>query len=73
MTSSVPTPDRPTLAELDAALPFVDRHIGLDDDAVTTMLKVVGFDSLDDLMAAAVPGGIRQTASLDLPARKSVG
>ncbi len=67
MTSSVPTPDRPTLAELDAALPFVDRHIGLDDDAVTTMLKVVGFDSLDDLMAAAVPGGIRQTASLDLP------
>ncbi|WP_282580338.1 aminomethyl-transferring glycine dehydrogenase [Nocardioides sp. InS609-2] len=42
--------------------------MGLDDDAVTTMLKVVGFDSLDDLMAAAVPGGIRQSASLDLPA-----
>ncbi len=60
--------DRPTLADLDGALPFVDRHIGLDDDAVTTMLKVVGFDSLDDLMAAAVPGGIRQSAELDLPA-----
>ncbi len=68
MTSSETPPERLTLAELDAALPFVDRHIGLDDDAVTTMLKVVGFDSLDDLMAAAVPGGIRQSASLDLPA-----
>ena len=68
MTSPTPTPDRPTLAELDAALPFVDRHIGLDDDAVTTMLKVVGFDSLDDLMSAAVPGGIRQSVALDLPA-----
>ncbi|MBA3781440.1 MAG: aminomethyl-transferring glycine dehydrogenase [Nocardioides sp.] len=68
MTSSETPPERLTLAELDAALPFVDRHIGLDEDAVTTMLKVVGFDSLDDLMAAAIPGGIRQSASLDLPA-----
>ncbi|WP_426244640.1 aminomethyl-transferring glycine dehydrogenase [Nocardioides sp. LHG3406-4] len=63
----MPRSDRPSLAELDSVLPFVDRHIGLDDDAVTTMLKAVGFESLDDLMAAAVPGGIRQAAALDLP------
>ena len=64
-------PQRQTLAELDAALPFTDRHIGLDADAVTTMLKAVGFDTLEELMAAAVPGGIRQSVSLDLPAAVS--
>lgn len=64
-------PERQTLAELDAASPFADRHIGLDADAVATMLKAVGFESLDDLMAAAVPGGIRQSVSLDLPAAVS--
>ena len=30
--------DHPSLAELDAALPFVDRHIGLRADDVATML-----------------------------------
>ncbi|WP_205472343.1 aminomethyl-transferring glycine dehydrogenase [Nocardioides sp. SYSU D00038] len=60
--------DHPTLAELDAALPFVDRHIGPRPDDVTTMLAALGFDSLDALMAAAVPGGIRTDAELALPA-----
>ena len=32
------------------------------------MLETLGFDSLDALMDAAVPGGIRATAELDLPA-----
>ncbi|HET8960132.1 aminomethyl-transferring glycine dehydrogenase [Nocardioides sp.] len=59
--------DHPTLAELDAALPFVDRHIGLRPPDVETMLEVVGFDSLDALMAAAVPGGIRSEGDLHLP------
>src|SRR4051812_34166453 len=31
------------------------------------MLKTLGFDSLDQLMAAAVPGGIRSASELDLP------
>ncbi|QDH10911.1 aminomethyl-transferring glycine dehydrogenase [Nocardioides dongxiaopingii] len=60
--------EHPTLSDLDGALPFVERHIGLDADAVTTMLATLGFDSLDALMAAAVPGGIRSAEALDLPA-----
>ena len=59
--------DHPTLAELDAAMPFADRHIGLRPDDVATMLERLGFDSLEELMAAAVPGGIRSAEELDLP------
>ncbi|ANH39654.1 Glycine dehydrogenase (decarboxylating) [Nocardioides dokdonensis FR1436] len=60
--------DHPSLAQLDAASPFVDRHIGLRPDDVATMLDRLGFSSLEDLMDAAVPGGIRQVGDLDLPA-----
>ncbi|MGN6574552.1 MAG: glycine dehydrogenase (aminomethyl-transferring), partial [Nocardioides sp.] len=60
--------DHPTLSQLDAARPFTDRHIGPDQDARATMLAALGFDSLDDLMAAAVPGGIRSGTDLALPA-----
>jgi len=59
--------DHPSLSEPGAALPFVDRHIGPDADAVTSMLKHLGFDSLEALMAAAVPSGIRSADELDLP------
>ena len=59
--------DHPTLAELDAVLPFVERHIGLRPTDVESMLETVGFASLDELMAAAVPGGIRSEADLQLP------
>lgn len=50
-----------------SARPFVDRHIGPDDAAIAEMLKVVGFDSLDALMEAAVPGRIRVSEALSLP------
>ncbi|HEX5860445.1 MAG TPA: aminomethyl-transferring glycine dehydrogenase [Nocardioides sp.] len=59
--------DHPTLAELDAALPFVERHIGLRPPDVEKMLEAVGFASLDELMAAAVPSGIRSDRDLRLP------
>ena len=49
----------PTLHSLDAHTPFADRHIGLRADDVATMLERIGYDSLDDLMAAAVPAAIR--------------
>ena len=49
--------DHPSLAELDAALPFVDRHIGLRPEDIDAMLEKLGFASLDALMDAAVPGG----------------
>ena len=63
--------DHPSLAELDAALPFVDRHIGLRPEDIDAMLETLGFDSLDALMDAAVPGGIRASAELDLPTGQS--
>jgi glycine cleavage system pyridoxal-binding protein P len=47
--------DHLSLAELDGALPFVDRHIGLRPEDIDTMLAKVGFESLEELMAAAVP------------------
>ena len=59
--------DHPSLADLDAAAPFLERHLGPRPDQVSTMLAALGFDSLDALMAAAVPEGIRSAADLDLP------
>ncbi|WP_107774748.1 aminomethyl-transferring glycine dehydrogenase [Nocardioides sediminis] len=47
--------------------PFVERHIGLREPDIEAMLKQLGFESLDALMEAAVPGGIRVEAELDLP------
>ena len=63
--------DHPTLSQLDDAFGFAQRHIGPDGDARATMLAALGFDSLDDLMSAAVPGGIRTDGELDLPAAAS--
>ena len=51
--------DHPSLTELESALPFVDRHIGLTPDDIERMLATLGFTSLDALMDAAVPGAIR--------------
>ena len=45
---------------------FADRHLGPRPDDVARMLEVVGFDSLDDLMDAAVPASIA-SRTLDLP------
>jgi glycine dehydrogenase len=45
---------------------FADRHLGPRPDDVTRMLEVVGYDSLDDLMTAAVPAAIA-SRTLDLP------
>ncbi|HSJ22222.1 MAG TPA: aminomethyl-transferring glycine dehydrogenase [Nocardioidaceae bacterium] len=59
--------DQPTLSQLDALTPFAERHIGPREDEQTSMLEALGFTTLDALMDAAVPGGIRTLASLDLP------
>ena len=60
----------PTLHSLDAHTPFADRHIGLRADDVATMLERIGYASVEDLMAAAVPSAIR-SGVLDLPAAVS--
>jgi len=59
--------DQPSLADLDAALPFAARHIGPDADAVATMLTAVGHPSLESLMDAAVPEQIRTRVEAALP------
>jgi glycine dehydrogenase len=46
---------------------FADRHIGPRPAEVEAMLAAVGFDSLEALMSAAVPGGIRSAVALSLP------
>ncbi|MGN6429088.1 MAG: aminomethyl-transferring glycine dehydrogenase [Leifsonia sp.] len=38
---------------------FQTRHIGIDGDAQRTMLSVLGHDSVEALVSAAVPGSIR--------------
>jgi glycine dehydrogenase len=45
---------------------FADRHLGPDPTDVTAMLGVVGHDSIESLMAAAVPESIRVTEPLGL-------
>ena len=46
---------------------FVARHIGFTAEDQATMLAAVGHDSLDSLVDAAVPQGVRALAGLELP------
>ena len=46
---------------------FPRRHIGPDDAEVQEMLSVIGLDSLDALVEATVPAGIRLRKALRLP------
>jgi glycine dehydrogenase len=46
---------------------FVDRHIGPREDDVREMLRLLGCDGLDDLIARALPAGIGLERELDLP------
>ena len=57
----------PTPTDTAAEAPFVARHVGPDAAQVATMLEVLGFADLDELMAAAVPPAIRSDAPRDLP------
>ncbi|MCW2537118.1 MAG: hypothetical protein JWQ26_2817, partial [Modestobacter sp.] len=52
-------------------LPFTDRHIGVDDAAVATMLDVLGHPDLERLVDAAVPAAIRSDRPLALPAART--
>ncbi|MFJ3791171.1 aminomethyl-transferring glycine dehydrogenase [Kitasatospora sp. NPDC090091] len=60
-----------TLTELELASPFENRHIGPDAAAQEKMLAQVGYGSLDELAATAVPEAIRSITGLDLPAGRS--
>ncbi|MFD7578789.1 aminomethyl-transferring glycine dehydrogenase [Kitasatospora sp. NPDC059817] len=60
-----------TLTELELASPFENRHIGPDDAAQQKMLASIGYGSLDELAATAVPEAIRSITGLDLPGGRS--
>ncbi|WP_043263308.1 aminomethyl-transferring glycine dehydrogenase [Streptomyces sp. CT34] len=61
------TTNRISLTELERGTPFERRHIGPDDAAQAKMLAQVGFGSLDELTAAAVPDVIKSAEALGLP------
>src|SRR5213078_648672 len=50
---------------------FTDRHIGPNADEVAQMLRELGFENLEALVAATVPKNIRLDRTLDLPKAKS--
>ena len=43
------------------------RHVGPSDEEQEGMLKVLGYETLDALVDAAVPGSVRSLGTLDLP------
>ncbi|ATW47463.1 aminomethyl-transferring glycine dehydrogenase [Streptomyces peucetius] len=55
------------LSRLEQGIPFEQRHIGPDAGAQAKMLAQVGYGSLDELTAAAVPDVIKSAEALDLP------
>ncbi|MYU23027.1 aminomethyl-transferring glycine dehydrogenase [Streptomyces sp. SID8352] len=65
------TAHRIPLARLEQAAPFEQRHIGPDHEARAKMLAQVGYGSLDDLTAAAVPDVIKNAEALNLPEARS--
>ena len=60
--------DPSPLTDLGSAAPFIGRHIGPRDDELARMLETVGQPSIDALVAAAMPAGIRALDRMDLPA-----
>ncbi|MDA8485906.1 hypothetical protein NNO07_22795, partial [Pseudomonas resinovorans] len=53
---------------LDTRNEFVPRHIGPRDADANAMLELLGFDSLDAMIASVVPDSIKGTSVLNLPA-----
>ncbi|GAA3016740.1 aminomethyl-transferring glycine dehydrogenase [Streptomyces fulvorobeus] len=65
------TTRRTPLSQLEQGIPFEQRHIGPDGEAQAKMLAQVGYGSLDELTAAAVPDVIRSAEALRLPAART--
>ncbi|HWC22542.1 MAG TPA: aminomethyl-transferring glycine dehydrogenase [Flexivirga sp.] len=50
---------------------FPSRHIGPTDDDVSSMLGLLGYSTMEDLLATAVPAGIRAAEALAVEAAPS--
>ena len=62
--------DQRPVIRSDALEPFEDfvrRHVGPSEEEQSGMLKVLGYETLDALIDAAVPGSVRSLDALDLP------
>jgi glycine dehydrogenase len=46
---------------------FLHRHVGTSAEEQAAMLKILGYDDLDALVDAAIPGSVRSLTELDLP------
>ncbi len=57
-----------SLRDLEHHDAFIERHIGPNDAEIGHMLEQVGYDSLEALTDAIVPGSIKSTQPLALPA-----
>src|SRR3712207_6591045 len=66
MADRAPEP-LPALAALDPAGSFAARHIGPRPDEKAAMLAAGGHPSLESLVDAADPEGVRDRTPLDLP------
>ncbi|MYV50977.1 aminomethyl-transferring glycine dehydrogenase [Streptomyces sp. SID3212] len=65
------TDHRIPLSQLERGVPFEQRHIGPDVAAQAKMLAQVGYGSLDELTAAAVPDVIKSAEALRLPGART--
>ncbi|QGV81729.1 aminomethyl-transferring glycine dehydrogenase [Streptomyces ficellus] len=65
------TANRIPLSVLEQGIPFEQRHIGPDEEARAKMLAQVGYGSLDELTAAAVPDVIKSAEALGLPGART--
>ncbi|GFH34865.1 aminomethyl-transferring glycine dehydrogenase [Streptomyces pacificus] len=65
------TANRIPLSRLERGTPFEQRHIGPDTGAQAKMLAQVGYGSLDELTAAAVPDVIKNAEALGLPGART--
>jgi glycine dehydrogenase len=50
---------------------FLHRHIGTSPEDQASMLKELGYDTLDDLIDDVVPEGVRRLSRLELPSAVS--
>ncbi|MGX2998434.1 aminomethyl-transferring glycine dehydrogenase [Streptomyces sp. JNUCC 64] len=65
------TVNRPPLSRLEQGIPFERRHVGPDAEARAKMLAQVGYGSLDELTATAVPDVIKNAEALNLPGART--
>lgn len=59
--------DTPKFSDLEFRSEFTNRHVGPRDADLSSMLKTVGAESLDQLIDQTIPKTIRMKGSLDLP------